>query len=101
MTIKIGQGGYVKLQGPDEGPRRQVQIVSFKGASAAGEVAGPHFRIPTDKISLRAVIDVDDGKNRTTEFRDTGAAAGDLHLSQLDTGPSGHTMWAIYTDTGT
>jgi hypothetical protein len=44
------------------------------------------------------VIDVTDGKLRTSEFSDTGNQTGEL--SQIDTGPSGHVMLSFWADTG-
>lgn len=104
MTVKIGYGGYLDLlanYGP--GPRRKVRIISFIGRAEAGPVIGNGmFPRTATKLGFKAVIDVSDGKNRTTEFSDTGALTANIpHLTQLDTGPSGHTCWAIITDTGT
>lgn len=101
MTIKIGPKGYVNALAPGVGPKRLTTIVSFTGVAAAGPVAGTHFPVNASKKGLRAVIDVTDGKARTAEFSDTGCVVGNLHLTQLDTGASGHVCWAIFTDTGT
>lgn len=105
MTIKIGPKGYVYLQTADAGPRRQIKVVAFKGLAAAAEIPGQHFYPAASNKSLAAVIDVTNGINATTWFRDTGSLEGDLHLTQVDTGAtpnhSNSDMLAIYTDSGT
>lgn len=106
MTISVGRKGYVELIAPGIGPHRKVKIVSFTGLAADGPIAGQHFPLNTSKQGLKAVIDMDWGLLATSSFRDTGSDTGNLHLSQIDTGVaspnfSGHTMWAIITDSGT
>lgn len=96
MTTKsIAPEGYIELYAADVGPKRKIRIVSFKGLSAAGGVVNAQFNKEFQPI---AVIDVTDGKLRTSEFSDTGDTTG--QLTQNDTGPSGQTCWAIYADTG-
>jgi len=101
MANRIGPNGYMDIIDPIAGPQRSIRIVSFTGAAAAGQVTGPPFPLNTSRRGLRAVIDINDGKNRTAEFSDTGCDTGNIHLSQLDTGPSGHVCWGIFSDTGT
>ena len=95
MTVTIERKGLVELMSTWDGPKRKVRIVSFTGLAAPGGVLGAHFDTELQPI---AVIDVTDGSLRTSEFSDTGNTRGEL--TQNDTGPSGHTCWAIYTDTG-
>ena len=95
MTKSIGPEGYLELFSAAEGTLRKLRIVSFVGRSAAGGVVNAQFNPDFQPI---AVVDMRDGKLRTAEFSDTGNTLGEL--TQLDTGPSGHTCWAIYTDTG-
>ena len=95
MTKSIAQEGYLELFSAKLGSARKVRIVSFLGLSAAGGVKNVQFDPAFQPV---AVIDVDDGKLRTSSFSDTGNTQGEL--TQLDTGPSGHVCWAIYTDTG-
>lgn len=95
MARTIGPGGVLELFSPEVGSRKKVRIVSFKGLAAAGGVINGQF---DNNFQPVAVLDVTDGKLRTSEFSDTGDTLGEL--TQLDTGPSGHTCWAIYADTG-
>lgn len=105
MTIKIGPKGYVWVQTHDAGPRRMVKLVAFKGLAAAAEIPGQHFYPAATEKNLAAVIDVTNGIDASAYFRDTGSVAGDLHLTQVDTGAtpnhSNSDMLAIYTDSGT
>lgn len=95
MTISIGPKGHVDLVSSFEGPKRKVKVVSFIGRSTAGPVNHPKITADMQPI---AVIDLNDGSLRTSEFSDTGDTTGTL--TQLDTGPSGHACWAVFTDTG-
>jgi hypothetical protein len=103
MSIEIGPKGYIKMFASNVGPKRQVKVVAFTGPGVAGEVAGPHFPVNASKQNLAAVLDITDGKNRSTEWRDTGSVVGDLHITHVDTGvaalSSGHVLWAFITDT--
>ena len=95
-TVSIGPNGWVDLLTAKEGAKRKpVRVVSFVGLAAAGPAVAPGRDAGQHPV---AVIDVTDGKLRTSEFSDTGNNAG--FLTQLDTGPSGHTILAIMTDTG-
>jgi hypothetical protein len=104
MTIKIGPKGYVTLQSAAVGPRREVKVVSFVGVAANGPVAGQHFPVNASNKTLHAVIDMNTGLNVSTYFRDTGSIAGNIHLTQTDTGIAdnlaGHTFLAFICDTG-
>ena len=101
MAKTLGHRSHMELMAPEEGPKRKMRIVSFKGITGVdtgvgnGGVAHPQFDNAFQPI---AVVDMTDGKLRTSEFSDTGDTLGTL--TQVDTGPAGHTMWAIYTDTG-
>ncbi len=95
MTVSISPGGVHEFISAGDGPKRKVRVVSFTGLSAAGGAIHQFFAPEYQPI---AVIDVTDGSLRTASFSDTGDTRGEL--TQLDTGPAGHTMWAIYTDTG-
>ncbi|HUS95612.1 MAG TPA: hypothetical protein VMX97_02615 [Hyphomicrobiaceae bacterium] len=105
MAIKIGPKGYVWLHTAEASPRRQVKIVAFKGLAAAAEIPGQHFYPAASSKNLAAVIDVTNGIDASAYFRDTGSIAGDLHLTQVDTGATANhdnaDMIAIYTDSGT
>lgn len=96
MTIVIGNRGYVKHQSSAVGASGTVETVSFTGRATAGGVDHPQFK--TEKKRLVSVIDMNERKSRLAEFSDTGATNGEL--TQLDTGPSGHTIWASFMDTG-
>lgn len=95
MTTSIGHRGVLELFAADAGPKHKVKIVSFVGLSAAGGVEHADFDATMQPV---AVLDLNDGSLRTSEFSDTGNTQGTL--TQTDTGPSGHVCWAIYTDTG-
>jgi hypothetical protein len=100
--ISIGPGDHAELLAAAVGSRRIMRVVSFVGRASAGPVLHQFFTHGnTSKTQFKAVIDMQDGKNRTAEFSDTGAKVGQLPLSQLDTGASGHTCFALFTDTGT
>jgi hypothetical protein len=106
MTISVGPKGYVDLIANDVGPKRKVKVVSFTARADDGPITGQHFPYNASKNQLTAVIDMTIGRNVTGSFRDTGSEAGNIHLSQVDTGTAndnwdGHIMWAVITDTGT
>jgi hypothetical protein len=105
MTTTIGPKGYEDLFAADVGPDRKVTIVAFTGLAAAGPIVHPHFPPTASKRGVKLVLDMVTGLNSTSYFSDTGSVAGNLHLTQTDTGQggnfSGHTMWAIISDTGT
>lgn len=95
MTKSIAPEGFMELVSTKVGPLKKVRIVSFTGLAAAGGVVNTQFETGFQPV---AVIDVTDGSLRTSSFSDTGNTTG--QLTQLDTGPNAHIMWAIYTDTG-
>jgi hypothetical protein len=95
MAITIGHKGYVDLLSSTAGSKRKLRIVSFTGLAAAGGVLHQQF---DNKMQPVAVFDMSDGKTRTAEFSDTGDTLG--QLTQIDTGPSGHVCWAVFSDTG-
>ena len=94
-TVTVGPNDFIELITTEEGPHRRMRIVSFVGLSAAGGVVNSQFNTDFQPV---AVVDMNDGKLRTSEFSDTGDTTG--QLTQTDTGPSGHTCFAVYTDTG-
>lgn len=95
MAISVGPKGHITMVSSASGPKRKVKVVSFIGRSTAGAVNHPQIDSNMQPI---AVIDMVDGSLRTAEFSDTGNTMGTL--TQIDTGPSGHACWAIFTDTG-
>ena len=95
MAISIGPGGHTQLLSAAEGPKRgAIRVISFVGRSDTGAISNPMF---ITAQNLAAVIDVTDGSVRTTEFAEL---LENGVISQTDTGPSGHTCFAIVSDTG-
>jgi hypothetical protein len=103
MAITIGPKGVLDIVSSEAGgPQRKVRIIAFPGRGTTGAISQPRFQAGEKPI---AIIDVNYGRLVTDSF-DLAVSTGSI--TQSDTGGlgddgsmSGHTMFAIITDTGT
>lgn len=94
MAFSLGPNSNTEFISTGAGAKRRVRLISFFGRADTGAINHPMI---VSGEHVVAVIDVSDGSIRTTEFTDILAHG---IISQTDTGPSGHTMFALITDTG-
>jgi hypothetical protein len=94
MSVSIGPRGYVNIVSTEEGPERNVKIVSFSGRADTGFIPNAHFQAGENPV---AIVNVQTGALATSRFG--GVVTGGI--SQTDTGDfAGNTFFAIVTDTG-
>lgn len=100
MAQSIGPKGFLEVVSTEVGPERNVSLLSFNGRGDTGFIDNSRFRVGENPV---AIVNVTTGALATSSFNTTVANGG---INQTDTGANdgrftGHTFFAIVTDTGT